>query len=83
MLAFNGVATSEGQEVVWAEAKKSLIPGNTVKLTIERAGVKKDIPVKLVALPRHVLALWVGNHVIDHHLAQKKEAESEVETSRP
>ena len=28
-------------------------------------------------------ARWVGNHVIDHHLARKKEPETETETSRP
>ena len=50
-------------------------PGKTITLTIERAGVKKDVDVQLATLPRHVMAQWIGNHVIDHHLAEKKKAE--------
>ena len=82
--AFNGVATDEGEEAVWAEAKKSLIPGHTIKLTIDRAGVRKIVPVKLVSLPRHVMAQWVGNHVLDHHvIAETDRDDPEAETSRP
>lgn len=73
LLAFNGLSTSAGEEAVWAEAKKSLIPGKTVTLTIERMGTKKDVDVHLVPLPRHVMAQWIGNHVIEHHLAEKNE----------
>ena len=77
LLAFNGVDTSAGEEAVWAEAKKSLVPDNTITLTILRSGVKKDVEVTLVPLPRHVMALWVGNHVIEHHVAVKDDEADE------
>jgi predicted metalloprotease with PDZ domain len=83
VLAFNGVSTSEGEEAVWAETKKSMVPGKTVTITIERAGVQKDIDVLLVALPRHVMAQWIGNHVLDHHLAENSEEADEAEAPRP
>lgn len=67
VLAFDGVSTTVDDEKMWGEIKKSLVPGNTITLTIERAGVKKDIDVSLVPLPRHVMAQWIGNHVLDHH----------------
>ncbi|MCP4201028.1 MAG: PDZ domain-containing protein [bacterium] len=83
VLAFNGVSTSAGEEAVWAEAKKSLVPGKTITLTIERAGQKKEVDVHLVALPRHVMAQWIGNHMLEHHVAEKDEEREEAEAPRP
>lgn len=83
LLAFNGVLTSAGAEAVWAEAKKSLIPGKTITLTIKRAGVKKNVEVLLGHIPRAVMAQWIGNHVLDHHLAEKKSEGAEAETESP
>lgn len=85
LLAFNGVSTAAGEEAVWAEAKRSLIPGKTITLTIERAGAKKEVDVRLVALPRQVMAQWIGNHVLEHHLAESGEADEadEAESPRP
>ena len=83
VLAFNGISTSAGEEAVWKETKKSMVPGKTITLTIERAGVKKDVDVLLVALPRHVMAQWIGNHVLDHHLAENSEEADEDEAPRP
>lgn len=87
--AFNGVDTSLGPEAVWAEAKKSLVPGKTITLTIERSGARKDLDVLLVAVPREVMAQWIGNHVLDHHLAEAAKADeadkekAEAETPSP
>lgn len=84
LLAFNGVKTSEGDEAVWAEAKRSLIPGNTITLTIERSGAKKEVDVVLVPLPRQIMAQWIGNHVLEHHLAEKEEEpKGDAERSSP
>jgi len=83
LLAFNGVKTSEGEEVVWAEAKRSLIPGKTITLTIARKGVAKDVEVLLEPLPRPVMAQWVGNHVLEHHAAEIEGDQDEAEASRP
>ena len=84
LLAFNGVPTDSGEEAVWEEAKRSLIPGKTITLTIQRNGAQKVVNVKLAQLPRSVMAQWVGNHVIEHHVIAKKERpEKETESPRP
>ncbi len=84
LLAFNGVPTDAGEEAVWAEAKKSLIPDKTITLTIQRNGAEKVVNVKLAQLPRSVMAQWVGNHVIEHHvIAEKENEEKEADAPRP
>ncbi|MCH7666932.1 MAG: PDZ domain-containing protein [Acidobacteria bacterium] len=83
LLAFNGVSTSAGEEAVWAEVKKSMLPGRTITLTIERAGAEKDVDVLLAALPRHVMAQWIGNHMIDHHLAENDKEGDIAEAATP
>ncbi len=69
VVAFNGVPTNEDDEVVWAEMKRSLVPGNVVTLSIVRAGAASDLRVELVAVPDHIIAQWVGMHVLEHHAA--------------
>lgn len=76
LLAFNDVPTDAGEEAVWAEAKKSLVPDNTITLKIRRGEAVKSIDVKLVAIPRHVIAQWVGNHMLEYHVEEPKEAEA-------
>ncbi|MFQ5526521.1 MAG: PDZ domain-containing protein [Thermoanaerobaculia bacterium] len=80
---FNGVPMSAGEEAVWTEAKKSLVPDKTITLTVERNGVAKKFEVKLVPLPRHVMAQWIGNHVIEHHVIADKDKDEEAEAPRP
>ena len=69
VLRFNGLSTAEDDEAVWAEMKRSLVPGRVVTLSIQRAGAPLEIPVELVAVPDHIIAQWVGQHVIRHHAA--------------
>ena len=83
LTAFNDVPTDAGEEAVWAEAKKSLIPGKTITLTIVREGATKKVDVKLVPIPRHVMAQWIGNHVLDHHAAESEEPEEPEEAEAP
>lgn len=79
IVAFNGVATDSGEDAVYAEVKRSLVAGNTIRLEISRDGAKKTVPVTLVPLPRQVMAQWIGNHVLENHA----EAEEDAESPRP
>ncbi len=67
VMTFNGVDTAQGEETVYQEIKRSLIPGNTITLTVARAGERLELPVELVPVPEHVLAQWVGKHVLEFH----------------
>ncbi len=80
LLAFNGVAHEEGEEAVYAEVKRSLVPGRKVTLTIERAGQKRDIEVVLEKIPEHLVAQWVGQHMLAAHAAETDGAADSEET---
>lgn len=49
-------------------------PGKAVTYTVERGGERLDVTVTLGELPREVLAMWVGNHMLEH--AQTEELAS-------
>lgn len=65
--AFAGVSTDEDEEVVWAAMKRSLVPGKIITLAIIRDGAPRDLEVELIAVPDHIIAQWVGKHVLEHH----------------
>ncbi len=69
VMAFNGLSTNEDDEVVWLEMKRSLVPGKVIILSILRDGAERDLEVTLIAVPDHIVAQWVGKHVLEHHAA--------------
>jgi S1-C subfamily serine protease len=78
VMAFEGVSTDEEDEVVWAAMKRSLLPGKIITLAIVRDGAPRDLEVELIAVPDHIVAQWVGKHVLEHHAAA---ADAEVSES--
>lgn len=69
VMAFDGVSTDEKEEVIWAAMKRSLVPGKVLRLAVVRDGKPLDLEVELVAVPDHIVAQWVGMHVLEHHAA--------------
>ncbi len=69
VMAFNDVSTSEAEEVMWAEMKRSLVPGKVITMSVVRDGAARDLEVTLIAVPDHIIAQWVGKHVMEHHAA--------------
>ncbi len=69
VMAFEGIPTDEEDEVVWAAMKRSLVPGKIITLAIVRNGAARDLEVELIAVPDHIVAQWVGKHVLDYHSA--------------
>ena len=67
--AFGGVSVSEEDEVLWAAMKRSLVPGKVMTVDVERDGTAKAIDVELIPVPDHIIAQWVGKHVLEHHKA--------------
>ena len=80
IIAFNGIALAEGEKVVYAEMKKSLVPGGDVTLSIDRDGAVRDVQVTLSEVPKELVAQWVGKHVLEQH-ADAPEAPEAPETS--
>ena len=69
VMAFEGVSTDAEEEVVWAAMKRSLVPGKAITLDVVRDGSPLALKVELVAVPDHIVAQWVGMHVLEHHAA--------------
>ncbi len=72
--ALNGIDYAKGKEAVYAEAKKSIVPGGKVTFTVVRAGADRDIVVTPGELPGHIMAQWIGQHMMEHHMAPAEEA---------
>lgn len=84
LVALEGIAYSRENEAALHEAKKALVPGGRVTFTVERAGERLDVEIVPVKIPRHILTQWVGEHVLEHHMADAPQDESEAEAgSRP
>jgi C-terminal processing protease CtpA/Prc len=65
--AFGGTAIGEEDKAVWAELKRSMVPGRVITLSLVRDGNALELPVELIAVPEHIIAQWVGKHVLDYH----------------
>jgi predicted metalloprotease with PDZ domain len=58
----------------WEKLKASYSafrPGKVITYTIEREGKLLDVALTLGELPREVLAIWVGNHMLEHADTEK------------
>jgi predicted metalloprotease with PDZ domain len=67
LVALNGVKLGEeNQHKVYA-AKDKLVVGARVTYTVDRGGVKLDLPVTLAQMPQDVLAAWIDRHMASDH----------------
>jgi predicted metalloprotease with PDZ domain len=62
----NGVKLCESNEKKLKEATKVWTPGTTIGYMLKRDGYGMNVKIKLGALPREVLARWIGDHMIEH-----------------
>ena len=78
LAAFNGVSTSEGEEVVSAEVKRTMLPGKQITIQVLREGRAVDLEVTLAKIPDYLMAQWIGYHMIEGH-----SGEAPAEAPRP
>lgn len=69
LVALNGVALSEANSEALKKAKANLGPGKPVSYTVRRDGAERQLTATLAEVPREVLAQWLGEHLMDEHLA--------------
>lgn len=68
LVAMNGISfAKENKEKLYA-AKKSLGVGKQVTYTVKRSSGKAQLTATLSEVPRAVLAQWVGEHMLEHHV---------------
>lgn len=75
--ALNGVPYTSDNEEALKKEHESFRPGGTAVFSVERAGQKLDIEVRMAAIPDAILAQWIGQHILEYHPAQ-----AEVEASQ-
>ena len=84
VMAFAGVSTDEEEETIWKAMKKELVPGRVITLDVVRDGRELALDVELIAVPEHVIAQWIGKHVLDHHQAPPEDqVAAEQQQGRP
>lgn len=58
LVAFNGIALTEGNKDALKKAKKQNAVGSKVTYTVSRAGAQRQIAATLAEVPAEVLAKW-------------------------
>lgn len=74
LLSLNHVEFCEKNKAKMYEVRKDWTPGKRITYTVLRDGETLEISLKLGEIPDHVLAQWVGRHMLEGHVT--------VETAR-
>jgi serine protease Do len=68
LLALNGIRFAEENGEALKKAKAGLGVGSQVRYTVARNGGEQQLSATLAPVPREVLARWLGEDVLDHHV---------------
>lgn len=67
ILAMNGISYATADRATLKQAYKAKKPGHTITYSVRRGERKIEVPVKLAHVPEHVMAQWVGQHLLYGH----------------
>lgn len=68
LLALNGVPLKKENKAALKKAKSMLGVGKEITYTVLRDGSKQTLTATLAPVPHQVLAQWVGQHMLEHHV---------------
>lgn len=68
LVAINGVRFAEENQEQVKKVKAGLAVGSEVAYTVVRGGSERRLTATLAPVPREVLARWLGEDVLDHHV---------------
>ena len=71
LFALNGVRFAKDNNAALAAARKEWKPGQSVRYTIKREGVDREIQLTLAPMPADVMARWIGEHMASHAAAER------------
>lgn len=69
LVALNGIRFAEENHDALKKAKAGLGVGSEVSYTVARDGGERQLSATLAPVPREVLARWLGEDVLDHHVS--------------
>lgn len=82
LTSLNGIDYTKENEQALKQAYKSFRPDASVTYGVERDGEPLDIEVYLAEIPEHILAQWVGRHMLEQHQAEIEESSDEEEADQ-
>lgn len=68
LVALGGVRFAEDNKEAIKKVKAGLAVGSEVSYTVARNGREQQLSATLAPVPREVLARWLGEDVLDHHV---------------
>ena len=69
LVALEGVRFAEENHDAVKKVKAGLAVGSQVSYTVARGGSERQLTATLAPVPREVLARWLGEDVLDHHVS--------------
>jgi hypothetical protein len=80
LVSFDGIAyTAENREAIYQRFTAHR-PGDELVIVVRRDGRELALPVTLAPVPESVMAQWIGQHVMTHHLHPEGET---AESGKP
>jgi len=79
LISVNGLAYAEANGKQIKETYQSFKPGDETTIVASRDGTEREYTVTLGKLPQHIMAQWVGYHMIEGHGSDGAPAEEVVE----
>ena len=70
IVALNGASYTSADRSALKAAYKAMTPENTITYTIDRAGKKLRIDIRLGHLPESLKAQWIAQHLLQGHSPQ-------------
>ena len=49
-----------------------MVPGASITYSVDRGGSRLEVEVALVAIPEHVRAQWIAQHLVEGHAHARK-----------
>ena len=71
LVALGGVRFAEENRDALKKVKAGFAVGSQVTYTVARGGNERQISATLAPVPREVLARWLGEDVLDHHVPER------------
>lgn len=68
LVALNDIRLVAENHDALKKTKRSLSVGSEIRYTVERNGSERQLAATLAPVPEEVLARWVGQHMLEHHV---------------
>ena len=68
LVSFNNISYSGKNRSELKRAYAQSAPGDLVTYIVARQGEEVELKIKMAGVPSTLMASWIGQHMLDHHL---------------